>query len=275
MPSKYWIKLYHEILDDPKMGRMPDVLFARCIKLFLIAGDCGEDSGRLPPLDDVAWRLRLQPEEIESDLIELQKLGITAQKDGIWRITNWKNRQGPMSDVERSRRYRQDRQKQEYHDHGPAYMGAKTANPSDTERKPTDIVTNDVTTCDAESDTDTDIESKDSARAPSKSSKKKPTKTQPAAVKEFRDKAHRFPNKSWWELIDETVGEAEKDLDLWGEIVFNWVGLGWNPMNVSGMLEFYQRREIPSNQYKHNIPQQRTIQSAKEFLDDLRQSPSA
>jgi len=25
MSSKYWIKLYHEIIDDPKMMKMPDV----------------------------------------------------------------------------------------------------------------------------------------------------------------------------------------------------------------------------------------------------------
>ena len=24
MASRYWIKLYHEILDDPKMGRLTD-----------------------------------------------------------------------------------------------------------------------------------------------------------------------------------------------------------------------------------------------------------
>ena len=275
MPSKYWIKLYHEILDDPKMGRMPDVLFARCIKLFLLAGDHGADTGLLPDLDDIAWRLRLHPEEVEADLIELQKLGISAQKDGIWRITNWKKRQGPMSDAERSRRYRHDRQKQEYHDYGPAHVGVVNDVEPKEERKLNDIVTNSITTCDADIDTDKDIESKDSASAPSKSPKKKTIKTQPAAIKTFRDKAHRFPSKSWWELINETVGDAEKDLELWGEIVFKWVGLGWNPMNVSGMLEFYQRREIPSNQYKHNIPQQRTVQSAKEFLDDLRQPPSS
>ena len=39
MGAKFWIKLYHEILDDPKMGRMPDRLWRRTIELFLLAGE--------------------------------------------------------------------------------------------------------------------------------------------------------------------------------------------------------------------------------------------
>ena len=64
MASRYWIKLYHEILDDPKMGRLPDALFRRAIELFLIAGENGRDGG-LPALADIAWRLRA--DEIELD----------------------------------------------------------------------------------------------------------------------------------------------------------------------------------------------------------------
>lgn len=54
MAAKYWIKLYHEILHDPKMGRLPDNLWRRCIELFLLAGELGaevdeDDKGHLPP----------------------------------------------------------------------------------------------------------------------------------------------------------------------------------------------------------------------------------
>ena len=42
MPSKYWIKLYHEVLDDPKMARLPDRLYRRCIEVFLLAGKSGD-----------------------------------------------------------------------------------------------------------------------------------------------------------------------------------------------------------------------------------------
>lgn len=123
MASNYWIKLYHEIIDDPKMMKMSEVLFSRCIKLFLLAGDHGQD-GDLPPLEDAAWRLRIPEEELESDLIELQRVGITAHQDGVWSIAKWEERQGPMTSTERVRRHRARKQRQrhiqEYKERGPA-----------------------------------------------------------------------------------------------------------------------------------------------------------
>jgi len=132
MSSKYWIKLYHEIIDDPKMMKMPDVLFARCIKIFLLAGDAGDD-GQLPGIEDCAWRLRISAEEMESDFIELQKLGILAQTDGVWRVRKWEERQGPMSGAERVQRFRDERRKKRYQTVGPGYLALERADtPTDT-----------------------------------------------------------------------------------------------------------------------------------------------
>ena len=113
MPSRYWIKLYHEILDDPKMMKMQEVLFGRCIKLFLLAGDY-DHSGGLPSLSDIAWRLRISEEEIESDLIELQRLGITLQSEDGWQISKWEDRQAAVGGTERTRRWRQRKRRAEY-----------------------------------------------------------------------------------------------------------------------------------------------------------------
>jgi len=67
----------------------------------------------------------------------------------------------------------------------------------------------------------------------------------PEAVKVFRENAARYPAKSWYATLDSEIGKAEKDLKFWGEVVHGYVGMGWNPGNVSNMLEFYKRREIP------------------------------
>jgi hypothetical protein len=114
MASKYWIKLYHEILDDPKMGRMPDRLWRRTIELFLIAGEQDED-GTLPKLGDVAYRLRLSDDELESDLKQLQDLNIVHQEGDSWTVTRFAERQAPVSDAERMRRYRERQRKEEYY----------------------------------------------------------------------------------------------------------------------------------------------------------------
>jgi hypothetical protein len=84
---------------------------------------------------------------------------------------------------------------------------------------------------------------------PEKSEKRgktrKTTKPTPQAVKVFRANAHRYPAKAWYGDIEATVGESEDGLEFWGSVIKAWVGLGWNPTNVKGMLEFYERREIP------------------------------
>jgi hypothetical protein len=106
MTSKYWIKLYHEILDDPKMGRLPDALFRRTIELFLIAGDCNR-AGKLPPLTDIAWRLRADEIELLTQMEDLEALNILSRSvDGSWRVAHFKERQEASPMAERVRRHR-------------------------------------------------------------------------------------------------------------------------------------------------------------------------
>ena len=107
MKSKYWIKLYHEILDDRKMGRMPDNLWRRAIELFLMAGELDED-GLLPPIDEIAWRLHQSECILESELEELESRNILRRlEDNVWLIVNFSKRQARASSSERQRRYRQ------------------------------------------------------------------------------------------------------------------------------------------------------------------------
>ena len=75
MPSNYWIKLYHEILDDPKMGRLPDSLWRRVTELFLLAGDADEN-GYLPCVESMAWRLRIDENVLIAELEQLADVGI-------------------------------------------------------------------------------------------------------------------------------------------------------------------------------------------------------
>ena len=147
MPSKYWIKLYHEILDDPKMGRLPDRLWRRTIEIFLLAGDLDCD-GALPTVADMAWRLRADPADLEADLIELATVGIvTRQDDGQWIVTQFAERQAPVSAAERGQRFRERQRRQEYYD-----------TPTEPERDANGAFADTDTESDTESDTDTELE---------------------------------------------------------------------------------------------------------------------
>jgi hypothetical protein len=114
MASRYWIKLYHEILDDPKMGRLSDTLFRRTIELFLIAGDYDRE-GELPPLADISWRLRVPEVTLNSEMEELSSVGILTPADsGNWIVTHFKERQSADPTALRSRHYRQFMQKHKF-----------------------------------------------------------------------------------------------------------------------------------------------------------------
>jgi len=134
MASKYWIKLYHEMLDDPKIGKMPDRLCWRMVQLFLVAGEL-DMAGLLLTTEDLSWRLRMEQTKLEADLLALQKFEIISQEEGLWKVRNFEKRQGPMSAAERKRRQREaERRKKE----------ALSRNVTDDVTKPSRNVTDDV-----------------------------------------------------------------------------------------------------------------------------------
>jgi len=111
MASNYWMKLWIEVLDDPKMGRLSEHLWKRFFELCLIAKELNK-GGKLPQLSDISWRLRTTTEEIEQDLDQLSRYDLVefrAEKvlDMHWFITNFAKRQNSMSSAERSRRHRE------------------------------------------------------------------------------------------------------------------------------------------------------------------------
>lgn len=113
MASNFWIKLYHEMLDDPKVGRLTDGQFRMMINLFLLAGDY-DQNGYLPSMDDICWRLR-NPANFEKDFQTLIEIGIIEIKDDAPCVKNFQKRQGAMSETERSQRYREKLHKKEYY----------------------------------------------------------------------------------------------------------------------------------------------------------------
>lgn len=106
MKSRYWEKLWHDILDDNKLGPLPGELKWRFVQLIILAGQTGED-GRLPDVPDMAWRLRLTEDQLRSDLPTLARRElIELDADGRWFVTNYAKRQAAMDANERQRRHR-------------------------------------------------------------------------------------------------------------------------------------------------------------------------
>lgn len=253
MASYYWIKLYHEILNDPKMGRLSDRTWRRAIELFLLAGDTVND-GMLPSIRDMAWRLHIPPDELKEDLEILAEVDILTLNGDRWHVVNFTKRQAASINAERQRQYR-DRQRKakQYRDESET-QEKRESNEGVTKRNADYNDKFAETDTDIESDKETDIPpQKAGADAPPpapppKQSKTKRKKTPtPEAVGVFQENAHRYPPKAWYSKIAEAVGEKPADLELWGQVVLAYIGCGWNPGNVKNMLDFYGRREIPGS----------------------------
>lgn len=107
MASYQWIKLYDEILDDPKMGRLSDGAYRFCINLFLLASRQEKRDGSLPDLEDIAWTLRLNDETAGKYWAELEKAEFVWRDDLSQGVTHFATRQGPIDSTERSRQSRE------------------------------------------------------------------------------------------------------------------------------------------------------------------------
>ncbi len=128
--KRSWIKLYIEILDDPKMGRLPDQLWRRAIELFLIAGEFDCD-GLLPPVDDIAWHLRISPEQLIETMQSLSKLEIVHETPEGWVVSHFKDRQFSES-YERVKRFRNARSNADCNA-GVAENESSSSSPSDSQ----------------------------------------------------------------------------------------------------------------------------------------------
>ncbi len=151
-----WFRFYSEVLEDPKVQRLPPHLFKAWVNLLCLANSTG---GVLPSADDIAFKLRLSVQDAEgfvSDLILAGLIDITP--NGLI-PHNWMKRQF-ISDcsTERVRKHRE--------------------NKAETDGNVSSAVT--VTPPDSDTDSDTDTEKKDLAHKPSDET---PVAAKPKAVR--------------------------------------------------------------------------------------------
>jgi len=113
MKSNYWIKLYHEMNYDLKVHTLSDRLFRRMTQCFLFAGEMDED-GRLPPLNEMAFNLRVDIEQLETELFNLTECRILSIIDGSYYVTNFTKWQKARTAAER-KSYQRSKEVKEIH----------------------------------------------------------------------------------------------------------------------------------------------------------------
>jgi DNA-binding transcriptional regulator YhcF (GntR family) len=135
MSTYHWIKLYDEILDDPKMGRLSDGAYRLCINVFLLANRSDERDGRLPDFEDMAWALRISQDDLQKYWQELERAEIVCMVDGMPMVTKFAERQTtPVPVAERVRAHRGRKKQEETENNADETASAGDSNDDVTQR---------------------------------------------------------------------------------------------------------------------------------------------
>jgi hypothetical protein len=88
--SRWW-RAYEEAVDDPKLQRLPDALFKAWFNLMCLTSRHG---GSLPPIEDIAFSLRLSETKTRAILAGLENKGLLDRTEsGAFQPHNWNARQ--------------------------------------------------------------------------------------------------------------------------------------------------------------------------------------
>ena len=101
----YWLKLYTEILDDPKYFRLSDNAKLGMIELMIVAKRVDLD-GEIPSIEDVAFYTRRSIDWWIPVFEELSKIQYLVTNGGETIIRKFAERQAAVSDSERQKQYR-------------------------------------------------------------------------------------------------------------------------------------------------------------------------
>lgn len=94
-----WFRVYDDLVDDPKAQRLSAENFRALINLWCLAS---KGDGVLPPLEDIAFKLRVSAEKASKLLADLTKAGLFNEDETGIHPHNWSARQF-KSDVSNDR----------------------------------------------------------------------------------------------------------------------------------------------------------------------------
>jgi len=122
----YWLKLYTDILDDPKYFKLSKEARLGMYELLLVAKkiEDGKLTGDLPSIEDIAFYTRRPVEEWQKIMPELVAVGVIT--DGATpSIVNYVKRQDAISNEERCKQYKKKRNETRMKRNGTESVGDK------------------------------------------------------------------------------------------------------------------------------------------------------
>lgn len=95
-----WIKLYRDILEQRDINVISDRCFRVLVCLWLLASESREQDGTLPPVEDIAFRLRLSKDDV---LQAISQLSDFLDGDDIKAISKRYQDDPPETEIETER----------------------------------------------------------------------------------------------------------------------------------------------------------------------------
>jgi len=105
----HWFRFYDEVVEDPKVQRLPLPLFKFWVNAMCLASRNGGD---IPSQADMAFSLRMPEKQVAASLKALIAAGLMDTSDGTVTPHNWSGRQYESdSAAERMRKYRANKKR--------------------------------------------------------------------------------------------------------------------------------------------------------------------
>lgn len=156
-----WVRLYTEIVDDARIQRMPAETFRFMVNLWCVTG---LNEGSLPPVSDIAFRLRIPEKDCQRRLHELSQLGLVdCDSHGAVIPHNWHSRQY-ASDHDAAQRKKRSRSKSQN----------VTADVTTRDRDMSQRSHGNVTASDTDAETDSETDSETEPDVPNETRRKRP-----------------------------------------------------------------------------------------------------
>ena len=223
-------KLHVKATESLDINDMPDD-FTRLMWLLMPLGLCREGRG----IDNSAWiKSRLFPLRIDVTLAMIDSAMAWYAERGM--ITRYAVDGRSFFCVPSFPKYQGDTSREAESNYPPPHAESdqgSRVDPEFIERESTLAVS--VSACESRSESD--------LAQPSQ----KPTVggIHPALVRFYEVTGRKVPNESWAHRIECAVGPDPPSIERWTQVINAWVGCGWARGNVKGMLDFYNRNEIP------------------------------
>lgn len=224
-----WIKLYTELLDDPKVSELKLSEQMVFVKLLLFAGECdcegliGDAEGGYS-MSKIAWRLRIPAADLRHAVAKLLSLGLVEEREGGLLVPAFTARQG-RPQAERQQMWRERQQRKRHPEEAVTHVSPVTPRPRGEERR-----------------------EEKSRGEKTEGAAARPRGTHPEphpAIVVFREEAGLYPKRSMKRDIEDAVGSTEEGLALWREVVHSWIARGYKPTNIEGPLQWFKAGGVP------------------------------